>query len=66
MIVIINSKRYLEELSTAILDSAAMVFLLYGDRFDIIKNTHGKLMFNVSMSELSRYLLAAAELEKPK
>jgi hypothetical protein len=66
MIVILNSKHYLDELSRETLENAHMIFLLFGDRFDIIKNTRGKIMLNIPMSKLQIYLLAAAELEKPQ
>lgn len=63
MIVIVNSKTYLYEVTREVLENASMIFLLYADRFDIIKNTFGPVKLNIPIEGLPEYLLAATELE---
>lgn len=63
MIIIVSSRRYLHELDGKMIEAAAMIFLLYADRFDIIKNKHGEIKLNLPITQLNSYLAAAAEIE---
>jgi len=63
MIVIVSSKKYLNDVTRDTLENASMLFILYGDRFDLIKNIYGKVLLGRPMEELSIYLMAAAEKE---